>query len=226
MNIKEGDVHIWRYAVDEKEYHAEKSNPLLSDEEKERCNRYVNEAEKIRYTCNHRFVRKVLSKYLSIPASQIKFNLSEMGKPFLKNSNIYFNYSYRTTFGLLAISNNREIGVDIEKMKTLHDLKTFCDFSFSDKEKELIFNSSEENFEETLFTFWTFKEAIIKAIGVGLNTDLTQIDLSPFIKSEFYELTFNKTAYTIKEIPAKKGYKAAFALVGEVTSFLEFNFTE
>jgi 4'-phosphopantetheinyl transferase len=226
MEINEGEVHVWRYTLDEKEYQAEKSLPLFSIEEQARYNRFVNEAEKIRYTCNHRFVRQVLSKYLGLPASEIKFDLSEMGKPFLNNSNINFNYSYRTTFGLLAISKNREIGVDIEKMKVLHDVKTFCDFSFSEKEREIIFNCAEQNFQNTLFTFWTFKEAIIKAIGVGLNADLTQIDLTPYIKNDFNNLSFNNTSYTIKQMNALQGYKAAFALEGNMTSYTEFNFAE
>ncbi|WP_317897861.1 4'-phosphopantetheinyl transferase family protein [Aurantibacillus circumpalustris] len=222
MTIKEGDLHLWRYTLDEAEYYKEKSQPLLSKDEQQRCSRFVNEAEKIRYTCNHRFVRQVLAKYINQPASEINFNLSDKGKPFLENSDILFNYSYRTTFGLLGISKRREIGIDIEKMKLLHDLKTFADFSFSEKEKEIIFKSSDETFQDTLFTFWTFKEAMIKAIGVGLNADLTKIDLSDYYNTEVNKLGFNNTVYTMKQINAGPGYKAAFALKGTMNSYSEF----
>ncbi len=227
MNFKESALHIWRYTLDEEEYHAEKTNPLLSANEQARCNEYINEAEKIRYTCNHRFVRKVLATYLNMAASDITFSQAAMGKPYIKDSSIFFNYSYRTTFGLLAVSNENEIGVDIERMKTLQDTHTFASFSFSEKEKEIIFKSKDENFRETLFTFWTFKEAVIKALGVGLNADLTQIDLSDFYYMNTCPLAYAGNAiYTVKQISAITGYKAAFAIKGNVKNYDEFNFNE
>jgi 4'-phosphopantetheinyl transferase len=227
MNFKESDLHIWRYVLDEEDYHTEKTQPLLSANEQARCNEYINEAEKIRYTCNHRFVRKVLATYLHIPASDISFSHAAMGKPFVKDSSLFFNYSYRTTFGLLAVSKQHEIGVDIERMKVLQDTPTFASFSFSEREKELIFNSSDETFQETLFTFWTFKEAIIKALGVGLNTDLTQIDLADFFYSNTNPLAYDaNTIYTIQQINAIAGYKAAFAIKGHVSNYTEFDFNK
>jgi 4'-phosphopantetheinyl transferase len=227
MDIKENEVHIWRYILNEKEYHAEKISPLLSKEEKKRCSEYMNEAEKIRYTCNHRFVRQVLAKYLHVSPSHIEFSHAALGKPFVKNSNLFFNYSYRTTFGMLAISKHSEVGVDIEKMRSLQDLPTFAAFSFSEKEKEMIFKSKGEKLQETLFTFWTFKEAIIKALGVGLNADLTQIDLSDFFYSGSNPLAFdNNSIYTIKRIKAPEGCMAALAIKGKAGSCTEFNYGE
>jgi 4'-phosphopantetheinyl transferase len=225
MDLKEDGLHIWRYTVDAQEYHLEKTSPLLSREEQERCNAYMNEAEKIRYTCNHRFVRHVLAKYLGILPAQVAFSHAKRGKPFIKDSGIFFNYSYRSTFGLLAIA-KQEVGVDIEKIKPLHDLVTFADFSFSTREKEIIFKSDEKIFQDTLFTFWTFKEAIIKCLGVGLNADLTQIDLSDFFYKDVNPLAFDGgTTYTIKRMQALDGYKAAFAVKGEISSCAEFNFS-
>lgn len=227
MDLKEGELHIWSYEVDENEYHLEKTDPLLSEEEKIRCSKYINEAEKIRYTCNHRFVRKVLAKYLNLPAAHVEFSVAELGKPFVKNSNLFFSYSYRTTFALLAISKEHEVGVDIEKIKVLQDAPTFASFSFSEREKEIIFKSAAENFQDTLFTFWTFKEAIIKALGVGLNADLTQIDLSDFFYSELNPLAFDANAvYTIKRLKTHQGYKAAFAIKGKVNDITEYEYVE
>lgn len=227
MTLKEGELHIWRYTLDEAEYQAEKVLPLLSKEEQERCAEYLNEAEKIRYTCNHRFVRQVLAKYLHVEPSHIIFSKASMGKPFIEGVDLYFSYSYRTTFCLLAISKQREVGIDIEKIKVLQDPPTFASFSFSEEERKIIFDSPEDSFQNTLFTFWTFKEAIIKALGVGLNADLTKIDLSGFLYKEFNPLAFdNNAAYTMKQIKAIENYKAAFAIKGELKAYKEFNFNE
>ena len=224
MEIRSGEVHIWRNTLNEKQFILEKQESLLSEEEKRRCNEYMYEAEKVRYTCNHRFVRQVLSNYMKVEASSIEFSIANLGKPFIKNAGLFFNYSYRDKICVLAISRDAEIGIDIEKIKLLHDLNTFAAFSFSERERKIIFESSPEKFESTLFTFWTFKEAIIKALGIGLNADLTQIDLSDFLYHETNQLTFaNHDLYTIKSIKSLDGYKSAIAIRGKINSIIEFD---
>ena len=223
--MKENEVHIWRYTLNKEDYYNEKKLPLLSNEEHTRCNKYLREEDQIRYVGNHRFVRQVLANYLNTPPSQIIFSKATMGKPYVKDCGLFFSYSYRGNLGLLSISKQEEVGVDIEKMRPLLDAKTFISFSFSEKEKEIIYNSKPAEFQNTLFTFWTFKEAIIKALGVGLNADLTRVDLSEFFYSESNALSFDKNnLFTLKKIAAVEGYKAAFAIKGKVSNYQEFNY--
>ena len=227
MDLKNEELHIWKYSLNTEDYISEKNNPLLSKNEVTRCNQFLQESDKIRYICNHRFVRNVLSLYLNIAASKINFDLEPRGKPFIKNSNLFFNYSYRASHGLLAISKNQAVGVDIEKMKPLQDILTFSEFSFSEQEKEIIFKSENKKNVETLFTFWTFKEAIIKLLGIGLNADLTKIDLSDFFYSELNPLSYsNNEIFTIKKIIVNQEFKAAFALKGNLLKYQEFDFNE
>ena len=117
----------------------------------------------------------------------------------------------------------------VEKVRYEWDewLKGIIEKSLSEKEKEMIFKSKGEKLQETLFTFWTFKEAIIKALGVGLNADLTQIDLSDFFYSGSNPLAFdNNSIYTIKRIKAPEGCMAALAIKGKAGSCTEFNYGE
>ena len=112
-------------------------------------------------------------------------------------------------------------------MKPLQDILTFSEFSFSEQEKEIIFKSENKKNVETLFTFWTFKEAIIKLLGIGLNADLTKIDLSDFFYSELNSLSYsNNEMFTIKKIIVNQGFKAAFALKGNLLKYQEFDFNE
>jgi 4'-phosphopantetheinyl transferase len=219
------ELHIWRYTLNEQDYFNELKDPLLSQEEVNRYECYLNESDKIRYICNHRFVRQVLSKYLNELPSQIKFSYSEKGKPFIKNSDFFFNYSYRSNYCFLAVTKFGEVGVDIEKMKPLQDAPTFISFSFSEKEKKIIYESNTVDFQETLFTFWTYKEAIIKSLGVGLSADLTQIDLSDFYYTKLNPLSYDHyNLYTMEKINAPEGYKAAFAIKGELNRYEEFEY--
>lgn len=227
MSSEGTDLHIWRYTHKQEDHVAESTHPLLSKQEQERCAAYLNDAEKIRYTCNHRFVRQVLSRYTGLSPREIVFSHAQHGKPFIKGSDIFFSYSYRADQCLLAVSRQEKVGVDIEKMKTLQDLHTFADFCFSEQEKQIIFGSGEALLQDTLFTFWTFKEAIIKALGVGLNTDLTHIELSGFLHQEANALSADgNNLYTMRRISSPSGYRAAFAVEGKVLNYHEFDFDQ
>lgn len=224
-DLETEDLHIWRYDLNERDYLKEMQNPVLSMHEKRRCEEFLHEADRLRYVCIHRFVRQVLSAYLNTSASEIEINYAKFGKPFINGNELYFSYTYRSNMALLAISRQSEIGIDIEKMRQLQDVNTFCEFSFSIEEREILDGCTEEAFQETLFTFWTFKEAVIKALGVGLNADLTQINLSPYFVDKTKPLRFkNDEIYTVSRLMAPEGYKAAYAMKGLTKRILEFSY--
>ena len=224
-NIHKGELHIWRYTVNEQDYIAEKTNPILSIEEREKAARFMHEHHAIKYVCNHRFVRNVLAAYLNIPAAQIKFNHTPLGKPFIANSNLFFNLSHRNKYGLLAIFKDAEVGVDIEYIKALQDVATFSSYSFSEQEKAMIFSDNTTN-AEVLFTFWAFKEAYIKATGTGLSVDISKINLADFFNRETNIMPDDNKLWTLKRLNAEEGYKAAFATTGKVDKLIEFTYPQ
>lgn len=62
-------------------------------------------------TCKARIVLKKMLDYLDLEFPEI--TISKNGKPYFKNSNIYFNYSHSKTYIACAVS-NYEVGIDIE----------------------------------------------------------------------------------------------------------------
>jgi 4'-phosphopantetheinyl transferase len=225
MEIGNGEVHLWFIEIDPETYTAEKQMPCLSVIEAERVDAFVFEADKIKYVLVHHAVRTILAKYTGQFAADIKFDYAFGGKPFLLNSDLSFNYSYRNNTALLGVSNQQEIGVDIEEVRDITDIPTLAEFSFSRNEREFIFKGKKEGLRDRLFTLWTFKEAVIKALGKGLNADLTKIDLSQFMDQEFLPLPYDDgNHFTLKSIEAPEGYKAAMALRGQIQKLQLFIF--
>jgi 4'-phosphopantetheinyl transferase len=224
-NINKGELHIWRYTVNEQDYAAEKINPILSVEEQEKAARFIQEQHAVKYVCNHRFMRNVLGAYLNIPAAEIKFSHTPLGKPYIENSNLFFNLSRRNKYGLLAIFKDAEVGVDIEYIKELQDVATFSSYSFSEHEKAMIFSNNKTN-PEILFTFWAFKEAFIKATGTGLSVDISKINLADFFDKETNIMPDDNKLWTLKRLNSEEGYKAAFATIGKVDKLFEFAYEE
>jgi 4'-phosphopantetheinyl transferase len=224
MELKKGELHIWNYTSDEKDFEQEKLRPILSAEERRRANDFVYEKDAAKYICNHVFRKHVLAKYLSIPASKVQYAYTNFGKPYLENANINFSHSYRSNKALLAIYLDATVGIDLEEIKTLQDPKTFTEYSFSKEENEHIFRESTMN-EDVLFTYWTFKEAYIKATGTGLNVDISQLNLADFYEQETNALSWSENkVWTIKRLNAANGFKAAFAVEGDIESCRQFNY--
>jgi len=224
ISLPQNELHVWRYKLKQEDYLRELENPVLSEEEKVRCSQFVYEKDKFKYVCNHVFRRAVLAKYLGIRPAAIQYSYTPFGKPFFTGMELRFSHSYRADVGLLAVYYGNEVGVDIEQKKVLRDVVTFSDFSFSEAEKRLIF-ANEKFDEKTFFTFWTFKEAFIKATGTGLNADISQFDLADFMGRETKVLDFGgNTNWTIKKLPAQQGFEAAYAVKGEVEKLVEFNY--
>lgn len=96
---------------------------------------------------------------------------SKNGKPYLENSNIFYNISHKNKMVGLIISNS-EVGLDIEyidteSIKRQSTLKYF----FTEKERESITNNEE------LLTLWTKKESYIKLNG-GMLRDAIGLDIN------------------------------------------------
>lgn len=96
---------------------------------------------------------------------------SKNGKPYLENSNIFYNISHKNKMVGLIISDS-EVGLDIEyidteSIKRQSTLKCF----FTEKERESITNNEE------LLTLWTKKESYIKLNG-GMLRDAIGLDIN------------------------------------------------
>ncbi len=224
MNIKKGELHVWRYKVKEEDYIAEKNNPVLSSKEKERAGRFINQTDSLRYICNHRFMRKVLSGYLNIEPDKISYEYGPFGKPYI-NHDINFNISYRNKYGLLAISTGSEVGIDMEQEREIDDILSFVSLYFSGNERAVILKEKNNNQINRMFFFWTLKEALTKAQGKGVSSDFGEIDLADsFCEQPFNFVNDNNHLYELRNIRLKEEYLAAVAMQENIEHYFEFDY--
>ncbi len=134
----------------------------------------LNEAERLHYS-KFRYkaalqcravLRLLLSEYLKVSPHDFDIRTTIKGKPFLANYPVFFNVSHTHSAYIIAISKLGRIGVDIEQLVGNEDIEAMADYAFSAYEKQKVFSSHSEpqEFEK----IWTLKEALLKAIGVGL----------------------------------------------------------
>ena len=121
-----------------------------------------------------------------------KISESKNGKPYLENSNIFYNISHKNKMVGLIISNS-EVGLDIEYIDTENiKRKSTLKYFFTEKERESITTN------EDLLTLWTKKESYIKLNGgmlrdaIGLDINNTNVIFDTF-KLDNYIITICKS---------------------------------
>lgn len=136
----------------------------LTKYKKEKISKYINYTKKKSSIIGEILLKDLLIKY-NISYKDLIFITNKYGKSYIKNNDIYFNISHSFDYVITIIS-NKEIGVDIEKIRKT-PLNTINYFA-TDNEKEYIL-SSENNIEERIFKIYTLKEAYFKMKGENLN---------------------------------------------------------
>lgn len=115
----------------------------------------------------------------------IKYN--DFGKPYFETRPIGFNITHSENFVACIISNDTStIGIDAEVVKAV-DTKDFKDL-WSEEEWADI----QRNDIAVFFKYWTRKEAVVKAIGKGLDIPLNQISVSMVAAQVAGEIYFLK----------------------------------
>lgn len=149
----------------------------LSENEKSRADRFRHEIDYKCYVSVHALLRIELSKLLGIQARKIVISVSEYGKPFVRGIDLPFSISRTRNQFAFAFSNNRQyLGIDIEQIKPEIDFTSISSNYFNVKEQRLILSGAEPNEQKrTFYELWTRKEALLKAIGIGIGIGLSRV---------------------------------------------------
>src|SRR2546430_8417120 len=92
------------------------SREYLSSEEDARRRQYRSREAAERYVVTRSLTRIVLSEHLGIPAREIRVSRTETGKPVVTRG-AHFNVSHSGDLVVLALSDARPVGVDVERKR-------------------------------------------------------------------------------------------------------------
>lgn len=144
-------------------------NLFLTVEENNRASRYISLTHKKAFIYQHHLLRKYISGWLSISPLDVNLTINPFGKPEILNTPFHFNMS-RSGNHLAFYFGPKEVGIDIESIRTASPFIEVAKLHFHFNEQQFI--SSDIDF----FTIWTRKEAVLKAMGTGLQSQIDDID--------------------------------------------------
>lgn len=156
--------------------------PILSEDERQRADRFHYERDRRAFTVAHAALRLILSRYLSASPPELRFCESAHGKPSLAGDAgmppLRFNLSHSHELALVAVSRGREVGVDLEWLRPELATRNVAEQYFSAAELTVLRALAGEAWVQGFFNCWTRKEAYIKARGEGLSMPLDAFDVA------------------------------------------------
>lgn len=177
-SLREGEVHVWR-ADSREPWPQSVLRGLLSEDERSRAWSFAFEEDRRRYIHAHGLLRILLGGYLGRPPDSIRLTTGRNGKPCLplEDRTVRFNISHARALVLCTLARNREVGVDVEWRDREFSWRDVAAYTCSEREQRALSSLAGPTQAETFFSWWTLKEAYVKALGAGLELPLNRIDV-------------------------------------------------
>jgi 4'-phosphopantetheinyl transferase len=180
--LENGNVHVWRASLVLPPDKLQQLHAWLSPDEQQRAARMRIGRVRERFVASRGRQREILAAYLSRSPKDVSFEYENLGKPRLAPSatedRLFFNLSNSHELALIAVSRDRELGVDVEFVDRRSDNEAIANRFFAEREKRALAAAPCGERKVRFFRCWTRKEAVLKALGVGLTVSLDQIEVS------------------------------------------------
>ncbi|HZN10638.1 MAG TPA: 4'-phosphopantetheinyl transferase superfamily protein [Blastocatellia bacterium] len=223
LQVTAQEVHVWRGALDQPPPVTEQLLATMTADERRRAGRYHFARDREHFIVARGMLRAILGRYLGRGPGDLQFIYAAYGKPALStepsHGGLRFNLSHSHGLALLAVTRDREVGVDLEFIRPGVIEEEIAEHFFSAAEVRLLRALPPAEQAEAFFNCWTRKEAYIKARGEGLSLPLDQfeVSLAPGQPAELRRTAGDKSEagrWTMRELFPGSAFKAALAVAG------------
>jgi 4'-phosphopantetheinyl transferase len=226
-------VHVWAFELDGTSALVEQCRSYLSIGERQRADRFVFERDRVHHTVAHGVLRHLLGRYCGIRPESMQFSVTAAGKPSLARlpanpaegppgnpagvpPAIHFNLSHSGGRALLGVSQGRELGIDLEQVRTNIEVLSISRNYFFGAERDAIEGALSVTRDSLFFRYWVAKEAVLKAQGIGLGFPLDQfrVEFLPGdaeARIESFDPGRLDGGWTVRMLPCDAGWLAAVA---------------
>lgn len=143
----------------------------LSAAESDRARRYYQEQDALRFTSVRAAARCILAANLRVAPEQVEWVESPVGKPSVPvgpGRMVEFNVAHSGDLGLVAVSTLGPVGVDVESIHhAAPHLEAIEPFLGTDEQRAAAMLPPVAR-SRFLLESWVLREAVVKAMGVGL----------------------------------------------------------
>lgn len=218
-------VHVWQVWLDRvADRDVRGYERILAADELARAARFVLDRDQRRFVVARAALRQVLAAYLELAPDQLEFDYGVRGKPVLRawpeSNGLRFNIAHSEELALVGVASKSDLGIDVEYARPMPDALSIAEHYFSLPERTALSSAEGQTREHTFFTYWTRKEAVLKATGDGLSLPLDQVDVAwtcadPPHRVEVLDLSGTRHHLHVVDLAPAPGYVGALAIGGE-----------
>lgn len=170
--IARAEIHVWGFVLDLGEEEIALARSALSDEERARADRFVSDLHRRWFIAAHAGLRKLLNRYCPRHAD-LKIERAATGKPYLRDiPSLRFNLTHSYGRALVAIAWDRDVGVDLEKVRPEVDVLSLARRFLSKHDQDFIKGREPTGTHERFLMTWVAREAVAKVDGTGIRFPL------------------------------------------------------
>jgi len=154
----------------------------LSDDERRRSERFRSERDARAFVVRRAFLRATLARFSGRAPGELAFVLGPFGKPSLVDAGgLAFSASSAGERVLVAVTNGRELGVDVERLAALprdaEELSRLAARVLTAGERAELARCAPAERAAAFLRAWTRKEALLKALGTGLSREPDTVEV-------------------------------------------------
>jgi 4'-phosphopantetheinyl transferase len=194
---------------------------VLSADERERAARLHSGQDRDRFISARGLLRGILAEYVGSNARDLVFGYGPHGKPRLVTNpkDVRFNLSHSSNHVIFAFTVGQEIGVDLERLDSIAEIASIADQFFSAIETSRISRSPQNQRVRTFLSYWTCKEALAKAIGVGMSCAMTDHEFNFDASGQPHWANANLSRHwSLRTVRLDAEYAISFAIAGPIKS--------
>jgi 4'-phosphopantetheinyl transferase len=154
---------------------------ILSTDELQRAAQYKVEQARREFMYYRVAMRQCLASYAQITPREVPLSTGPFGKPVwlpeMNGVRVEFNLSHTKSCGLLAVTRDTPVGVDVEYLDPLVDYRCLARDLLSPSEYSEFNDLSATLQPAFLLRRWTCKEAWLKAQAIGLSVLLPEVTM-------------------------------------------------
>ncbi|MBB4912590.1 4'-phosphopantetheinyl transferase family protein [Actinophytocola algeriensis] len=194
---------------------------LLDDIERTRYGNYRRDADKRRFLTGRALIRGVAAAELGKQPRDITIDSScfDCGKPHGKPKveGIEVSISHSGDWVALAVTDNAPVGVDVEEVRDA-EIDGLAGIAFSPAELATFESVPRADRTGAFFTYWSRKEAVVKATGKGMTVPMSKLTLTAHdqpprvVASDAAEV--DVATVHMADLTPGDGYRASVAVFG------------
>jgi 4'-phosphopantetheinyl transferase len=224
LRVAARSVHVWAFNLKASGACLDECRQTLCRIERSRADRFVHAASRDDFVVAHGVLRHLLGRYTGKEARDLRFSSGPNGKPTLEAPGsehrvVSFNMTHSQGRALIAVSDGREVGIDLEKIKPDVKALAIAQRYFASAELAAIEGAPAPLQAGTFFRYWVAKEALLKGQGVGLRFPIDEFEVQFDARDLSARVRIREPSrlsgdWTVQILPVEAGWAGALAVRG------------